>query len=122
VFDPSMLASLPMVADGSQPEFAEYVIEQYLKGSTEVLGRLQAAVAAGEAPVAMRCVHTLKSSSAQVGAAALAHFAEELELRLRNGGALAAVDIARLLADHQRALATIAMHVGRLAATLTSPA
>jgi signal transduction histidine kinase/CheY-like chemotaxis protein/HPt (histidine-containing phosphotransfer) domain-containing protein len=121
VFDPSMLASLPMVADGSQPEFAEYVLEQYRQSSTEVFDRLEAAVAAADAPVATRCVHTLKSASAQVGVAALAHRAEELERHLRAGGSLTDVDLARLRADHQLALAAIARHVGRVAAAVADP-
>ena len=116
-----MLASLPMVADGSQPEFAAYVLEQYAQGSIEMIERLQAAVTADEAQVALRCVHTLKSSSAQVGAAALARRAEELEHRLRAGGSLTGEEFASLHAEHQRALAAIAVHVARDPATPTSP-
>ncbi len=117
VFDPSVLAALPMVADGTEPEFATYVLDQYLPGSAETIVLCKRAAASGDEKTALRCVHTLKSSAAQVGALALAAFAGDLEGRMRAGQPLDSDAIARLHAEHRQALAAIAAHLGRKVAT-----
>jgi two-component system sensor histidine kinase/response regulator len=113
VFDASVLAALPMVADGSEPEFAVYVLEQYLQGSADAIDGCQRAATAGDEKTALRCVHTLKSSSAQIGAVALAELAEDMETGMRGGQRLAADGIARLRSEHRRALEAITSHLGR---------
>jgi len=112
VFDASVLAALPMVADGSEPEFAAYVLGQYLQGSADAIDAGQHAATTGDQKTALRCVHTLKSSSAQVGSLALAEFAEDLETRMRGGQPLADDDVARLRSEHRRALEAITAHLG----------
>ncbi|MBW8830771.1 MAG: Hpt domain-containing protein [Burkholderiales bacterium] len=111
VFDASVLASLPMVADGSEPEFAIFVLEQYLQGSADAIDDCQRAATAGDEKTALRCVHTLKSSSAQIGAMALADLAEDVETSMRSGQQLAADGIARLRSEHRRALEAITSHL-----------
>ena len=113
VFDPTVLASLPMVADGSQPEFASSVLDQYREGSTSLIDRLGEALTAADAWVALRSMHSLKSASAQVGAEAVAHYAGALEQQMRAGAALTAGDMRHLHAEHQRALDAIAVHAAR---------
>jgi hypothetical protein len=61
-------------------------------------------------------LHTLKSTSAQVGVLALAACAGELEARLRGGQMLDAADVAELGKSHRLALQAIAAH-GVLGAT-----
>jgi CheY-like chemotaxis protein/HPt (histidine-containing phosphotransfer) domain-containing protein len=116
VFDAAVLAALPMVADGSEPEFAAQVLEQYRQASAEILAQCRAAVACGDDRTALRCVHTLKSSSAQVGALALAASAGELEEGLRGGRRCGDpdldLDLAALQHAHGAALAAIATHLG----------
>jgi signal transduction histidine kinase/CheY-like chemotaxis protein/HPt (histidine-containing phosphotransfer) domain-containing protein len=120
IFDPSILAALPMVADGSQPEFADYVLEQFLQSSTDVLELYGRSAAAGDEKTQLRCVHTLKSSSAQVGVLALAAIAEELEAGMRAGRAPDAAGVSRLHCAHRQALDVIAAHVGSGVTTMRS--
>jgi HPt (histidine-containing phosphotransfer) domain-containing protein len=61
----------------------------------------------------LRDVHTLKSSSAQVGAQALAACAAELEEQLRAGTLPTAADWSLLEDEHQRAVETIQAHLDR---------
>jgi signal transduction histidine kinase/CheY-like chemotaxis protein/HPt (histidine-containing phosphotransfer) domain-containing protein len=112
-FDPSVLESLPMVADGSQPEFAAHVLEQYRVGSTEMIDRLAHALSAGDAPVAVRSMHSLKSASAQVGAQVVAQRAGTLEQQMRAGTAPTEGDLRQLVSEHRAALAEIALHAAR---------
>jgi two-component system, sensor histidine kinase and response regulator len=84
-FDPSVLAALPMVADGSDPGFVARVLQMYLDGSRESVAELAAAFARGDAASAQRCLHTLHSTSAQVGALRLAGQAGRAETALRQG-------------------------------------
>jgi signal transduction histidine kinase/DNA-binding response OmpR family regulator/HPt (histidine-containing phosphotransfer) domain-containing protein len=110
-FDASVLAALPMVADGSQPEFAAHVLGQFRQSSGDTLDELDRAFCAADATTVLRCVHTLKSSSAQVGAAALATSAEILEMRMRAGGTLNAAGITHLRSQLRLALLGIASHL-----------
>ena len=113
VFDPTVLASLPMVADGSQPEFASSVLEQYRLGSTDLIDRLGRALTAGDAQVVLRSMHSLKSASAQVGAEAAAQRAGALEQQMRAGTTPTEGDMRQLRFEHQRALEAIAAHAAR---------
>jgi CheY-like chemotaxis protein/HPt (histidine-containing phosphotransfer) domain-containing protein len=108
VFDAAVLGSLPMVADGSQPGFVAEVLGQFWRNSHEMLALFER----GDEKTRLRCVHTLKSSSAQVGVLALAAAAGEIEGRIRGGFALGQDDLRRLHAEHSRALSAIAAHLG----------
>jgi two-component system, sensor histidine kinase and response regulator len=114
-FDPAVLAALPMVADGSEPEFAAQLLEQFLRGSVTTRAAFERALLGADAKSALRCVHTLKSTSAQVGATALAAAAEEVEAALRTGAPLGAQSLARLLAEHEHAVDAIRAHLQRSA-------
>ncbi|MBL8313829.1 MAG: response regulator [Rubrivivax sp.] len=107
VFDASVLQALPMVADGSQPQFALQVLRQFLDLSAGHLARFAESVAARDFASAQRTVHILKSSSAQVGALALAELAGRIEEGLRRGAALQGDEPARLSREHGRAVTAI---------------
>jgi signal transduction histidine kinase/DNA-binding response OmpR family regulator/HPt (histidine-containing phosphotransfer) domain-containing protein len=113
VFDASVIAALPMVADGSDPLFGVEVLEQFCEDGVIALQRCAAAVTRGAADTALREVHTLKSSSAQVGAMAVSALAGELEQRLRSGLPLAEHDMIRLQAAFDAATQAIGRHLGR---------
>ncbi|MCL4184067.1 MAG: response regulator [Burkholderiaceae bacterium] len=104
-FDPQVLAALPMVADGSAPEFAHEMLQIYEQTSTEALAQIEVALSAGpaQAQVLLRQMHTLKSSSAQVGAMALAGLAGRFENELRSGHAGRPEWIGTLREAHARA-------------------
>jgi HPt (histidine-containing phosphotransfer) domain-containing protein len=85
VFDPSVLAALPMVADGSEPHYGQELMEMFIKASPGVLDDISNAIAAQDLPKLQRVVHSLKSSSAMVGAIELAELAARQERSLRQG-------------------------------------
>ncbi len=111
VFASAMLESLPMVADGSNPGFVRHVLEQFREVGGDTLAAFDRATQAGDRTTRLRCVHTLKSSCAQLGLDALAAVAGDLEQVLRAGGSPDGDSIRRLHAEHRRALAAIAAHL-----------
>ncbi len=112
VFDTTRLESLPMVTDGSNPGFARRVLEQFLDVGADTLALFERATQAGDDKTRLRCVHTLKSSSAQIGLDALAAVAQDLEHVMRAGGAPDLDAVRRLHDEHRRALEAIAVHLG----------
>ena len=94
--DEATLAQL-FEAVGSDPAFLDELAEAYLADAPEQLLAARAAVAAGSPDDLVRPAHTLKSSSATLGAQTLAGLARELEQRARAGsldGAAAGLDAA----------------------------
>ncbi len=87
VFDPAVLAALPMVADGSAPGYAQELLAMFQDSSGQAVADLERAIASGDNAAALRLVHTLKSTSASVGALEIAALAGANEARLRQGGA-----------------------------------
>lgn len=87
LFDPSVLASLPMVADGSQPDFAGRLLDLFEAGCIEGLAAIEVAMASADDAGLRRRLHTLKASAAQVGAPVLAQLAGGFEDALRSGTA-----------------------------------
>ena len=85
VFDPSVVQSLPMVADGTQPEFAGLLFDTFTESTIRLLAELDEAARKGDAQSVQRAAHTLKSSGATVGALALSEQARQLETLLRAG-------------------------------------
>ena len=109
-FDPLLLAQLPMVADGSQPEMALEVLDMFMAGTTKALSAIEKAVGAGDAKTLLRTLHTLKSSSAQVGALAMAEEARRQETALRSGMPQQADWSALLRAEYARFEEALARH------------
>jgi two-component system, sensor histidine kinase len=96
VYDPQVLAALPMVADGSAPEYAQELLDLFLSSTAASLRAIQAATQAVDNKLTQRLLHTLKSSSASVGALKLAALAAAGEAGLRQGHEPAADLHARL--------------------------
>jgi HPt (histidine-containing phosphotransfer) domain-containing protein len=89
-FDPAVLASLPMVADGSDPGFADHLLAMFARSAQTSIDAVAQGVAGGDRATLLRGVHSLKSAAAQLGALALAGEAARQELALRQGEAPAA--------------------------------
>lgn len=85
VFDQSVLAALPMVADGSQPHYGDLVLDMYFKSLPDLLNTIRLAARHGDTQKAQHAAHSLKSSSAAVGAFAMAACAANAEAHLRFG-------------------------------------
>jgi HPt (histidine-containing phosphotransfer) domain-containing protein len=93
--------------DGRQGLLAR-VLAAYESSLRGMIDQLHAALDAGDAGAVAGLAHKLKSSSASVGALALAASCADVERRLRGGvpGDLAA-DVARLRADGEAALRAV---------------
>jgi len=87
VFDPGVLAALPMVADGSDPDCARELLDMYLEHTAATLDQIGGYMSSAPDNV-VRLVHSLKSSSASVGAMALSKFMERAEINLKGGGSV----------------------------------
>ena len=86
-FDPAVMAALPMVADGSEPHYAQELMAMFLESLGQTQREIDQALAAQDLVKLRRVVHSLKSSSATVGAMELASLAETHENSLRQGKA-----------------------------------
>ena len=84
-FNPEVLAALPMVVDGSVPGYVDELLAAFMRSAADALRKIQAAVQFADKPVLLRHLHSLKSSSASVGAMALAMHCAAGEVALRQG-------------------------------------
>jgi two-component system, sensor histidine kinase and response regulator len=98
VLDRSVLDEL-MATTGDDVAFVRDLVETYIADVPVQLDGIAAAVAAHDAEALVRPAHTLKSSSATVGAMRLSAVARELEMAGRSGaldsGAQAGLETAR---------------------------
>jgi two-component system, sensor histidine kinase and response regulator len=78
-FDPKALDNLRQIERGGAPGLVAKVIETYIASARELVESLGQSLASGDLKELHRAAHTLKSSSANVGAMALAALARELE-------------------------------------------
>ncbi len=102
-----------MVADGSAPEFALELLDHFQQGSQALVDRCRHALAADDPAAARHALHTLMSTSAQVGALALAGLAGALDQGLRAGARFNTQDLDRLAQQHSLAAAAITTHLGQ---------
>ena len=77
--DPRALAPLRVMQEGGQPGLIRRVIDLYLADSPPLLAAMRAALSRADTDALMRAAHSLKSSSAAVGATAVARCCKELE-------------------------------------------
>jgi len=82
--DPTAMRKLTDLV-GGDPRLVGELIESYLEETPKLLARLEAAMRAGDADGVRLAAHTLKSSSADFGALALADLARDLEAKARAG-------------------------------------
>jgi HPt (histidine-containing phosphotransfer) domain-containing protein len=98
VLDRAVLDEL-MTSMGDDAAFVRDLVETYLSDVPVQLDGIAAAVARDDAEALVRPAHTLKSSSATVGAMRLSAVARELEMAGRSGaldsGAQAGLETAR---------------------------
>ena len=85
VYDARVLAQLPMVANGTHPRFVQDMQRLFLDSNAQALEDIASTWAAADATVLQRLMHSMKSSSAQVGAVELAAMARDFEHALRAG-------------------------------------
>lgn len=93
ILDPTILDELVASVEGDRG-FVVELIEAYLTDGIAHVGAIGAALSAGDAGAMLRPAHTLKSSSATVGAMQLSSTARELETTARSGSLGAAGEAA----------------------------
>lgn len=83
--DPRALDNLRATFGARAGEMTRMVINIYMKDSPALLTELRGALRAGDRETMHRAVHTLKSSSANLGAGFLAESCKKLENRIKEG-------------------------------------
>ena len=85
VYDPAVLAALPMVADGSDPGYVDELLTLFNDSTVDTLAHCDRALRSGDLATLRRLVHTVKSGAAQVGGMAMSAEAARQEAALRRG-------------------------------------
>jgi PAS domain S-box-containing protein len=91
VLDRQVLEQLGKVLTNGKPELLTRVINLYRSEAPKLMQKLKQAALASDAPEMVRCAHSLKSSSANVGAKLMSRYCEDLEA----SGRRAEIDDAR---------------------------
>ena len=81
--DEAVLADL-LASTGDDPAFVRELLETYLAETPEQMSAISAAIEADDAGAMVRPAHTLKSSSATLGAMRLSALGRELEMAGRS--------------------------------------
>ena len=102
LLDTSVLDELRASVEGDR-DFVVELIEAYLADGATHVAAIDAALETDSAEALVRPAHTLKSSSATVGAMRLAATARELEMTGRSGSLAEAGEAAGRVADEWRA-------------------
>jgi HPt (histidine-containing phosphotransfer) domain-containing protein len=85
VLDRTILAELHADLGDDNPTLVAELIDLFLADTPLLLAKLGAAIAAGAVEAVFQCAHSLKSTSANLGAQALAALCEGLEAAARTG-------------------------------------
>jgi HPt (histidine-containing phosphotransfer) domain-containing protein len=114
IFDASVLEQLQLKLPGSQETLAQKTVHMYLKTTPKLLQDMSNAVEMQDQNHLRLTAHTLKSSSAIVGAVALSELAKQLELALREQKILdAKAAMERMLDCFERTRKTLEQHLGQ---------
>jgi CheY-like chemotaxis protein/HPt (histidine-containing phosphotransfer) domain-containing protein len=104
VLDTAALDRIRALQRSDGPALLRKVIDLYLADSRELLDSLRLAASTADAPGLQRAAHTLKSSSANVGAMGLAERCKELETAARNGAIAGAGEIVHVIESEHRSV------------------
>jgi HPt (histidine-containing phosphotransfer) domain-containing protein len=109
VLDPSYLESLHRLEAAAGKKIVGEIVERYLAESPRRLARMREALASGDTADLRFVAHSLKGSSAQIGAVTVAEKCQEIERRAA-GGTLEGAGA--LLDDIDRELGRVAVALG----------
>ena len=93
--DKEALATLKDLGGDEDPEFLVSIVEQFIQDTRGYVESIRGAAASGDASVLERSAHTLKSSSASVGALVMSELCQTLQEMGRKG----TVDGSEILAE-----------------------
>lgn len=83
--NPQTLSDLALLDPGGHGQLVPRVLNTFLSSMSRLLQQFQQALAAGDMPALRLAVHTLKSSSASIGALQLSACCANAELAVREG-------------------------------------
>ncbi len=86
VIDPQAIENLRALNPGDNDEFLREIVGIFLEDTPLRIDELQQGLRAGDVPKFTRAAHSIKGSSANLGAIALRSVAERLEHDSRTGG------------------------------------
>lgn len=103
--DAEAFAELVELIGPDNPAMVVEILDTYFEEAAHLVRNIEEAAAAGDEEAMLRPVHSLKSSSASMGAQPLAQICADLEQYLRGDGAVLDVDerVRMILAEHSRA-------------------
>lgn len=103
IIDKQALDALYSIQPENEPDFVSNILDIFLTSTEENIGILDSAHDTGDLDSLTRAAHTIKSSSANVGANALMAISKELENDCRsNNLALADCQIALIKVEFQK--------------------
>lgn len=111
--DEAALAKLRELDPDGKARVLERVFGAYEKSLLQFVQQMHAQLAQPQALVIGRAAHTMRSSSASVGAQALSRRCEALERRLRAGDAAQTHDVQALIEEAEAALHAVRAILGR---------
>ena len=85
VLDPAALAAIRALQTPCKPDFLAQIIGVYLNNAQQLVGAIETAYIADQREILLRSAHTLKSSSANIGALDFAARCREIETATRAG-------------------------------------
>jgi HPt (histidine-containing phosphotransfer) domain-containing protein len=114
--DESVLNALAQLQREGRPDIVNRVITLFLESAPALLKDLEQGAKSGDTALLHRASHTLKSASANVGAALLSARCRELEASARPGTVPdAAARVETIVGDYQRAKAALTARLPRVA-------
>lgn len=114
VLDQSVLATLRELQEEGEPDILEEVGGLFLKHAPDKISAIEKAAAEGDAKGLQTAAHSLKSSSAYVGAMKLSAMSKELEMMGRSGSIEGSTEKSKSLkAEFQRVKAALESEMNR---------
>src|SRR5579862_6084225 len=112
IINPEAIAALRDLNPGDNDAFLREIIGIYVEDTPKRFADLKKSLAAGETALFIRAAHTIKGSSANLGAVSVASSAERLEAKSRTTG-LAGVE--PLMAECEAAFAKASAELQKIA-------
>jgi CheY-like chemotaxis protein/HPt (histidine-containing phosphotransfer) domain-containing protein len=111
VLELKVLEQLAALRVNGKPELLARTISLYLVESPKLMERLKQATSANDATEIVRCAHSLKSSSANIGATALSRYCSDIEGSARRADAEDARRlVVRIEKEHVRVQSALSAH------------
>jgi histidine phosphotransfer protein HptB len=111
--DPEAIANLRELNPGDNGDFLREIVGIYIEDTPKRIADMKACLASGDVASFTRAAHTIKGSSANVGAQVLKAIAERLELVSRKEGL---AGVSGLIADSEAEFERVKVELRRVSA------